>query len=122
MHKNLSMLGDDQIERYCCGKEIMTPANATSTKTYMLKYWRQKSVLTDNNAQFFRDDIWKFRSFLLKGREYWIGNLNVVVTPDEEINNGDHRWMWKAKIEEFFILEFEGMQDCGNMLTPKDPD
>ena len=75
MHKNLSMLGDDQIERYCCGKEIMTPANATSTKTYMLKYWRQKSVLTDNNAQFFRDDIWKFRSFLLKGREYWIGNL-----------------------------------------------
>lgn len=67
-------------------------------------------VLTDKNAQFFRDDIWKFRSLLFRGREYWIGSY-VVVTPDEENNNGDHQCMWKAKIEEFFIHEFEGMQD-----------
>ncbi|KAG0594924.1 hypothetical protein M758_UG122800 [Ceratodon purpureus] len=56
------------------------------------------------------DNIHNIRFILLGRREYRVGSL-VVVKPDEESNNTMHHWVWKAEIVNFFIQEFEGVQE-----------
>lgn len=80
------------------------------TKIYLINFWRDKGVLTDNNMSFFKDDIWKFRSMFLKRRQFWIGSF-VIVRPDENVGNGKYLEIWKTKIEEFFVPE------CGGILV-----
>ena len=80
------------------------------TRLYLLQYWRDKGVLIDDTEQFFREDISYVRFVLLDGREYRVGSL-VVVKPDVESDNTLHYWVWKAKVLNFFIHEFEGIQE-----------
>jgi hypothetical protein len=46
-----------------------------------------------------------FSYLMLRGKEYWLGDL-VVVEPYEHYKG--HTWTWKAKIATFFIHEFYG--------------
>ena len=77
-------------------------------RTYLTNFWREKGVLTDNTMSFFRSEIWKFRSLLLGGRQFWVGS-HVVIRPDANINNDDHEWTRKARIEDFFVHECKGI-------------
>ena len=60
-------------------------------RTYLTNFWRGKGVLTENIMSFFRNEIWKFRSLLLGGRQFWVGR-HVVVRPDADIDDDDHEW------------------------------
>lgn len=77
-------------------------------RTYLTNFWREKGILTDNTMPFFRNEIWKFRSLLLGGRQFWVRS-HVLVRPDTDIDNDDHEWTWKARIEDLFAHECEGI-------------
>ena len=77
-------------------------------KTYLTNFLREKGVLTDNTMPFFKSKIWKFRSLLLGGRQFWVGS-HIIVRPDADIDNDDHEWTWKTRIEDFFVHECKGL-------------
>ena len=93
-------------KKNCCSFEGEARVNARTRRTYLTNFWREKCVLTDNTMSFFRNEIWKFKSLLLGGRQFWVGS-HVVVRLDGDIDNDDHEWTWKARIEDFFVYECE---------------
>ena len=88
-------------------KEKPVQMHATE-KTYLMNFWKEKGVLTESTMPFFVTEIWKIRSLLVRGRRFWIGS-HVLVRPDEDIGNEDHVWTWKAKVEDFFVHECQGI-------------
>jgi hypothetical protein len=83
---------------------------------YLTKFWKEKNVLSDNTMSFFRNELWKFRSLLLGGGQFWVES-HVVVRPDADIDNDDHVWMWKTRIKDFFVHECEGILEVFFLLV-----
>ena len=73
-------------------------------RTYLMNFWREKGELIDNEMTFLNNEIWKFRSLLVRGWQFWIGS-HVIVRPDGIIGNDDYVSTWKTKIEDVFMHE-----------------